>query len=62
MFRDNFEGYTKHEVKGAIKAHQLQAMLGHLSQKDFEGMVNANFTANGPVMQKDISNAYALFG
>ena len=50
--RDNFEGYTKHEVEGAIKAQELQAMLGHPSQKDFEGMVCTNLVANCPVTKK----------
>ena len=62
MIRSNFEGYTKNEVEGAIKAHHLQAILGHLSQKDFEGMVHANLIANCPVTEKDVSNGYALFG
>ena len=60
--KNNIEGYTKHEVEGAIKAHQPWAMLGCPTQKDFEEMVHANLIANYPVSQKDASDAYALFG
>ena len=44
--RDNFEGYTKKQVEGAIKAQRFQAMLGHHSRKDYESMVCANLIAN----------------
>ena len=47
--RDNFDGYTKHEVEGAVRAHCLQGMLGHPSQKNFEEMVCANLIANCPM-------------
>ena len=59
---DKFEGYTKHEVEGAVRAHCLQGMLGHPFQKDFEGKVHANIIANYPVTQKDVTNAHVLFG
>ena len=42
MMRDNFEGYMKKQVEGAIKARHFQAMLGHPSKKDYESMVHAN--------------------
>ena len=32
----NYEGYTKHEVKKAIEARKLQAMLGHPSQRNLK--------------------------
>ena len=53
--KDNFEGYTKHEVERTVKAWELQIMLGHPSQKDFEGMVCANLIANCPVTENHIS-------
>ena len=37
--QENFEGFTKKQVEGAIKPHCLQAMLGHPSKKDSEGLV-----------------------
>ena len=46
--RDNVEGYTKKQVKGAIKARRFQVMLGHPSWKDYESMVHAILIANCP--------------
>ena len=60
--RDNFKGYIKHEVEGAVRACCLQGMLGCQSQKDFEGIVCSNLITNCPVTQKDVSNAYVLLG
>ena len=62
MIQDNFEGYMKKQVEGAIKAWHLQAMLGHQSRKDYESMVHANLIANCPVTPSNISHAHKLFG
>ena len=59
--RENFEEYTRKEVEGAIKACCLQAMLGHHSRKDFEGMVHLNLIAKCPVTPEIISHAHQLF-
>ena len=56
--RENFKGYTKKQVEGAIKAHYLQAMLGYPSKKDFKGMVHANLIANCPMTPENISHAH----
>ena len=58
----NYEGYTKHEVKKAIEARKLQAMLGHPSQRNFEEMVHHNLISNCPVSKNDVTNAYKIFG
>ena len=42
MVRENFKGYTKKQVKGAIEAH-VQAMLGHPSRKDELVFIEAHF-------------------
>ena len=60
--RDNVEGFIKKEIEGAIKAHNLQAMLGHPARKDIENMVHAKLIANRPITQNDIANACAIFG
>ena len=60
--RENFEGYIKKQVEGAIKACCLQAKPGHLSSKDFKAMVHANLIANCPVTTENISHAHELFG
>ena len=53
--KENFEGFTKKQVEGAIRAHCFQAMLGHPLREDFESMVCAN-------LRKYLSHAYQCFG
>ena len=60
--RKNFEGNTKKQVEGGIKACCLQLMLRHPSMKDFEGMVNGYLIVNCPVTPENISHAHQLFG
>ena len=38
MVQGNYERHTKHEIKKAVKARKLQAMMGYTPQRDFEGM------------------------
>ena len=54
--------HTKKHVEGAIKAHHLQAMLGHPSMKVFKVMVCDNPIANCPTTPENISHAHQLFG
>ena len=61
MVRENFKGYTKKQVEGAIEACHLQAMLGHHSRKDFKDMVSANSVTNCPVTPENISSAHQFF-
>ena len=56
--RENFEGFIKQQVEGAIKACHLQAMFGHPSTKDFEGMVCGNLISNCPLTPENISHAH----
>ncbi len=41
MVRGNMEGYTQHEVEDARAAREAQAMLGHLTDRNFLGMVRS---------------------
>ena len=60
--RENFEGYTKKQVEGAINACHLQAMLGHPSRKDFKGIVHVNLIVNCPMTTENISHTHQLCG
>ena len=62
IVRDNFEGVTKNEIEGAIKAYDIQALLGYPSRKDFKNIMHAQLIANCPITQNYIANAYAIFG
>ena len=56
------EGYTAREVKGAHAARVAQAMLGHLTDGDFLGMVRLNMIENCPITESAVVNANRIFG
>ena len=62
MIQDDFEGYKKKQVEGAIKAGHFQAMLRHPSRKEYKSMVQANLIANCPVTPENIFHPHKLFG
>jgi hypothetical protein len=56
--RDNFEGYTKHDIKKAQEARRLQGMIGNPTEREFEGMVREKLITNCPVTVHDIQNVH----
>ena len=58
----NYKNYTKDQVKEAILARKLQAMLGHLADDKFKLMVSLGSPRNCDIKVADISNANAIFG
>jgi hypothetical protein len=60
--RGNMEGYTQREVKDARAAREAQAMLGHLTDRDFLGMVRSGMILNCPVTPSAVQNANRIFG
>jgi hypothetical protein len=58
----NMEGFTKHEVEEACKACKAQAMLGHLTDRDFLGMVRGGMISNCPMSANSVTNAHLIFG
>ena len=60
--RDNYQGYTKHQVKNATRARRLMGIVGTPSPRDFQGMVRHNFLKDCPVTPEDITIANDLFG
>ena len=60
--RGNYEGYTKREVLKAKEARRTQAMMGNLSEADYNGMVSHNLIPNCPDASSDITNTRAIFG
>jgi hypothetical protein len=60
--RNNFEGFTKHEIKMAQEARRLQGMIGNPTEREFEGMVREKLIANCPITVHDIKNANRIFG
>jgi hypothetical protein len=62
--RDNFEGYTKHNIAKAKEAQRLQGIVGNPTDKEFKGMVCEKLIiiTNCPVTVQDIENANHIFG
>ena len=60
--RGNMEGFTRREVKEARTAREAQGMVGHPSDRDFLGMVRANYIMNCPVTESAVKNANLIFG
>ncbi len=58
----NMEGYTAREVKDTRATWVAQAMLGHLTDRDFLGMVHSNMIENCPVTKSAVVNANRFFG
>ncbi len=55
------EGYTHCEVEEACAAQEAMAMLGHLTDQDFLGMVRSGMTANCPMSPTAVVNANQIF-
>jgi hypothetical protein len=60
--RTNFEGYTKHEIEEAKQACETQGMVGHLTDREFLGMVRSQMISNCDVTPTAIKNANQIFG
>jgi len=60
--RENFEGYSRHEVKKAKEARRIQGMIANPTEREFTGMVREQLLTNCPVTVRDIDNANRIFG
>ena len=60
--RENFEGYTKHDLEKAKEARRLQGMIGNPTEREFVGMVREKLIANCPITVHDVDNANRIFG
>jgi len=60
--RENFKGFTKHEIEKATEARRLQGMIGHPTEREFTGMVREKLITNCPVIVHDINNANLMYG
>ena len=55
------EGFTRREVEEARRAREVQAMVGHPTDRDFLGMVRANYILNCPGNDSAVRNANTIF-
>ena len=55
--RENFEGYSRHEVEKAKEARRIQGMIVNPTERKFAGMVREKLLTNCPVTMQDVDNA-----
>ncbi len=60
--RENFEGYTCHEVEKAREARRIQGMIGNPTKREFAGMVCEQLLTNCPVTVRYVDNPNQIFG
>ena len=59
----NYEGYTKRDVKEAILARKAQSKLGNTSHKEFMKVVSSKPGVKSiPIKPHSITNALAIYG
>ena len=59
---ENLGKFTKHQVKRAINACNMQAQLTHPTDKSFKQMVSSKTLDNCSVNASDVTNARSSFG
>ena len=60
--RENFKGYTHHEVKKAREAQHIQGLIVNPTKQEFVGMVCEQLLTNRPVAMRDVDNANQIVG
>ena len=60
--RENFEGFTKKQVQRAVKARDIQAMMGYINKADLKTEVSRKILSSSNITHADISNADTIFG
>ena len=60
--RDNFTGFTKRQIKQAIKARRLMGMIGAPTEREYQGLVRLNLLKDCPITNSDIVHANKIFG
>ncbi len=60
--RENFEGYTRHDVERAREARCIQGMIANPTKRKFAGMVREKLLTNCPITIRDVENANQIFG
>ncbi len=58
---ENFEGYTRHDVKRAREAQRIQGMIANPTKREFSGMVREKLLTNCPITIRKVENANEIF-
>jgi hypothetical protein len=62
MVRNNYEGFTKKQIKQATVAQYLMGMIGNPPERVFQGLVRLNLLKYCLITSNNIKNAHAIFG
>jgi hypothetical protein len=60
--RENFEGYTRHDVVRDREARRIQGMIANLTEREFAGMVREKLLTNCPITVRNVENSNQIFG
>ena len=60
--RNNYEGFTKEQIKQATAARNAMAMMAHPRDDKLKHVVSTNIVQNCTFNSSDLTNATALFG
>jgi hypothetical protein len=55
--RENFEGYTRHDVERAREAQRIQGMIANPTEREFADMVQEKLLTNCPITIRNVENA-----
>jgi hypothetical protein len=55
--RENFEGYTRHDVERAREARRIQGIIANPTEREFAGMVREKLLTNRPITVRKVENA-----
>ncbi len=59
---ENYEGFTKQQIKNAAHARRLMGMIATPSEQDFQAIVRHNLLKDCPITNEDVNNAHHIFG
>ena len=60
--RENFEGYSRHEIERAKEARRIQGMIANPTEREFAGIMREKLLNNCPVTVQDVDNANQIIG
>jgi len=61
MVCTNFEGFSKRQIKQAIKARRLMGMISAPTEREYQGLVRLNLLKDCPITNSDIIHANKIF-
>ncbi len=60
--RENFKGYTMHDVERGREARRIQGMIANPTEREFAGMVREKLLTNCPITVPDVETTNQIFG